>query len=215
MNVGGFQPMTLSDFPGMTAAIVFTQGCNFRCPFCHNGLLLEMKRPMLKLMDIQKLFNELKRRKIMLDGLVITGGEPTIQPNLLPFIKAVRNMGYKIKLDTNGSCPEVIDKLISHNVLDYIAMDVKAPLDKYRQLAGVEVVTENIIESISIISKADVASEFRTTYVPQLLTKTDIESIHSLIPVNCKYTLQKFIPENALGMFLRKTSCSEGKEINV
>ena len=136
-------------------------------------------------------------RKNILEGLVITGGEPTIQPDLLFFIKKVRNIGYKIKLDTNGSFPDIIEKLISENVLDYIAMDIKAPLNKYDCLSGIEVETRNILRSINIISKAEINSEFRTTFVPELLTDIDIEKIRSLVPAKSKFSVQKFIPENA------------------
>jgi pyruvate formate lyase activating enzyme len=205
VKIGGFQSITLSDFPGMPAAIVFTQGCNYRCPFCHNGSLLDTNAPHSRLLDEQKVFEALKSRKNILDGLVITGGEPTIQPDLSQFIKAVRKIGYKIKLDTNGSRPDVIENLVSENVLDYIAMDIKAPLNKYSCLSGVRVEIKDILKSIEIISNAKVISEFRTTFVPELLTESDIESIRSLIPIGSKYTIQEFIPENAWKLFLRKT----------
>lgn len=197
--------MTLSDFPGLTAAIVFTQGCNFRCPFCHNGSLLDENVPDSKLLNPEKVLDALKHRKKMLDGLVITGGEPTIQADLLPFIKEVRSIGYNIKLDTNGSRPEVIETLIDNEVLDYIAMDIKAPFHKYSRLAGVKVITDDIRQSIAIIGKCNVVSEFRTTYIPSLLTKSDMSSISSMAPKKSKYTVQKFLPENALDSSLRKT----------
>ena len=197
MKIGGFQSLTLSDFPGMTAAIVFTQGCNFRCPFCHNGSLLNTNIDCKNLLSEQNVFEELESRKHILDGLVISGGEPTIQTDLLKFIRNVRDLGYKIKLDTNGSRPDIIEKLISENVLDYIAMDIKAPLDKYSCLSGVEVETNNILKSIEIISSAEVISEFRTTCVPELLTETDIETIRSMVPSKTKYTIQEFVPEKA------------------
>ena len=197
MKIGGFQPLTLCDFPYISAAIVFTQGCNYRCPFCHNGSLLNMQVPEIQLLDAGNILDTLKTRKTILDGLVISGGEPTIQEMLLPFIKQVRNIGYKIKLDTNGSHPDVIAKLLSENVLDYIAMDIKAPMEKYNLLSSVEVNIEDILHSIEIIKSAEITSEFRTTYIPDLLTERDIESIRSLIPSNIKYTIQEFIPENA------------------
>jgi pyruvate formate lyase activating enzyme len=196
--------VTLSDFPGLTAAIVFTQGCNFRCPFCHNSSLLSIKAAGCQLLDAEKTIEALKNRKNIVEGLVITGGEPTLQANLPRFIKEARDIGYKIKLDTNGSCPDVIEKLISSDVLDYIAMDIKAPLDKYSLLAGVQVVTDNILDSIDIIAGAKVISEFRTTYVPELLTKKDLADIRSLVPPGSKYTLQQFIPERAWSCSLQK-----------
>ena len=197
MKIGGFQSLTLTDFPGITAAIVFTQGCNFRCPFCHNGSLLNTNIAYDKLMNEQNIFEELKSRKNILDGIVITGGEPTIQPDLLDFIKRIRSTGYKIKLDTNGSRPDVMEKLIAENVLDYIAMDIKAPFDKYHCLSGVKVETRNIVKSIELISNAKVISEFRTTFVTELLTKNDIENIRALVPAKSKYSVQNFISEKA------------------
>jgi pyruvate formate lyase activating enzyme len=150
-----------------------------------------------ELLSPEKVIEALKLRRNVLEGLVITGGEPAIQPDLLMFIRQVRKIGYKIKLDTNGSCPEVIEALIERDCLDYIAMDIKAPFRKYNKLAGVSVVTEDISNSIDIISASRVVSEFRTTYITELLTETDIEEIRSLVPVGSKYTVQKFIPENA------------------
>ena len=188
--------MTLSDFPGLTAAILFTQGCNFCCPFCHNKILLDIHRSKSQLMDIDSLIETLRHRKKILDGLVITGGEPTIQEDLFPFIKEVRKIGYKIKLDTNGSRPNVIKKLLEHNILDYIAMDIKAPFEKYNLLCGVEVEPDAIKESIHMIGNADLTSMFRTTYVPALLSEKDIESIRSLVPYNSQYKVQRFVPQN-------------------
>ena len=197
MKIGGFQSLTLTDFPGITAAIVFTQGCNFRCPFCHNGSLLNTNIAYDKLMNEQNIFEELKSRKNILDGIVITGGEPTIQPDLLNFIKIIKSIGYKIKLDTNGSRPDVIEKLIAENILDYIAMDIKAPFDKYHCLSGVKVDTRNIQKSIELISNAKVTSEFRTTFVTELLNENDIESIRSMVSDKSKYSVQKFVSEKA------------------
>jgi pyruvate formate lyase activating enzyme len=204
VKIGGFQSVSLSDFPGTTAAIVFTQGCNFRCPFCHNADLLDIDVPCSKLMCAEKILDSLKSRRKVLDGLVITGGEPTIQQDLLSFISEARNVGYKIKLDTNGSRPEVIDALIRKDVLDYIAMDIKAPLQKYNQLAGVQVVTDDILKSIAIISKSNVTAEFRTTYVQALLTQADIESIRSSIPKDSLYKVQRFVSKNAREPTLRE-----------
>jgi pyruvate formate lyase activating enzyme len=204
VKIGGFQSVSLSDFPGTTTAIVFTQGCNFRCPFCHNADLLDINVPSSMLPTTEKILDSLKSRRKVLEGLVITGGEPTIQPDLFSFIIKVRNIGYKIKLDTNGSRPEMIDALIRKNVLDYIAMDIKAPLQKYNQLAGVQVATKDILKSIAIISKSNLTAEFRTTYVQTLLTQADIESIRSLIPKDSMYKVQRFISKNAREPTLRE-----------
>ena len=194
MNIGGLNSFTLSDFPGKVSAILFTQGCNFRCPFCHNGSLLPLTTS--HLLSEEYIFEFLSSRKNKLEGVVITGGEPTIHNDLDTFIKKIRSLNLSIKLDTNGSNPEVLQHLINENLLDYIAMDIKAPIEKYNILSGVNVCIKNIQKSIQIISSSNVKHEFRTTYVPHLLKKTDIKEIQKMVPLN-KHRLQKFQPENA------------------
>lgn len=212
MKIAGFQPITLSDYPGLTAAIIFTQGCNFRCPFCHNGSLLHDNKKADNLIESEEVFAVLKKRKSLLDGVVITGGEPTLQPDLLSFMKKVKRMDYKVKLDTNGSNPEMLEELLKHGVLDYIAMDVKAPLAKYNKLAGVEVRKEDVCRSMEMISASGIDCEFRTTYVKKLLTEQDIDTIRSYLPEKAKYRVQKFIPENALDKSLLQT---DERSVNV
>lgn len=211
MRIGGFQPLTVSDYPGCAAAIVFTQGCNFRCPFCHNGALLKSTSND-QILDDNRLLERLCERKKILDGIVFSGGEPTIQEELSVFIEKCRQMDLKIKLDTNGSRPDMIQLLVTEQLLDYIAMDIKAPLSKYSRLSGIDCATDKIRESIEIIANSRVTSEFRTTYVPGLLTQNDIDSIRSLVPEKSKYTVQRFIPENALDPALRhKSDLSENE----
>ena len=162
MNIGGFQPFTLSDFPGHVAAIVFTQGCNWRCPYCHNRSLLKTRRPEQELIPETHVFDILHRRRNELDGLVITGGEPTIQEDLPRFIHKVHRMGLAIKLDTNGSRPGVIGRLLEEGLLDYIAMDIKAPLDRYESVVGHPVDIGSIQTSIELVKNSGVPHEFRT-----------------------------------------------------
>lgn len=209
MRIGGFQPLTVSDYPGCVAAIVFTQGCNFRCPFCHNGDLLQSV-PDNSLLDDNRLLELLCERKNILDGIVISGGEPTIQEDLPVFIDKCRQMDLKIKLDTNGSRPDMIRLLLTEQMLDYIAMDIKAPLSKYSLLSGIDCPIDKINESIEIIANSRVTSEFRTTFVPGLLTQNDIDSIRLVIPERSKYTMQRFIPENALDLVLRNNGDLSG-----
>jgi pyruvate formate lyase activating enzyme len=209
MRIGGFQPLTVSDYPGCVAAIVFTQGCNFRCPFCHNGDLLQSV-PDNSLLDDNRLLELLCERKNILDGIVISGGEPTIQEDLPVFIDKCRQMDLKIKLDTNGSRPDMIRLLLTEQTLDYIAMDIKAPLSKYSLLSGIDCPIDKINESIEIIANSRVTSEFRTTFVPGLLTQNDIDSIRLVIPERSKYTMQRFIPENALDLVLRNNGDLSG-----
>ena len=165
MIIGGFQPFTLSDFSGHVAAIVFTQGCNWRCSYCHNRSLLKMRRPEQELIPETHVFDLLHRRRNELDGLVITGGEPTIQEDLARFLHEVRRLGLAIKLDTNGSQPGVIRRLLEEELLDYIAMDIKAPIDRYESVVGHPVDIGPIQTSIELIKNSGVPHEFRTPVV--------------------------------------------------
>ncbi len=165
MKIGGFQPFTLTDYPGHVAAIVFTQGCNWRCRYCHNPQLLPLDRPEDKLIPEAYVFDHLAKRRRQLDGLVITGGEPTIQEDLPRFIRRVRRLGLKIKLDTNGSQPDVILQLLEENFLDYVAMDIKAPLDQYESIVGRHVDVVTLQTSMELLKKSDVPCEFRTPEV--------------------------------------------------
>ena len=157
MEISGLVKQSLWDFPDVLCATISTQGCNFRCPFCHNGHLLEWKRGSLNIDDI---LNYLREAKMLLDGVCITGGEPTLHKDLPEFIRTLKEMGYKVKLDTNGTNPKMVERLIDENLLDYIAMDVKAPLNKedYSRLVGIDLndaMMNNIKQSISLISKAE------------------------------------------------------------
>ncbi len=196
MKIGGFDPFTLSDYPGEIAAIVFTQGCNFRCPFCHNGSLIPADNLESNLIPQTKILSELKAKSKKLDALVISGGEPTLQPDLPDFIRSCKSMGFKIKLDTNGSRPDIIEKLIHDNLLDYIAMDIKAPLESYERLAGVKINTELIQQSITVIAQSGIPHQFRTTNVNSLLTQDDLDKIRTHIPQNSTYIIQDFKPDN-------------------
>ncbi len=165
MIIGGFQPFTLSDFPGHVAAIVFTQGCNWRCSYCHNRSLLKMKRPEHELIPETHIFDVLHRRRHELDGLVITGGEPTIQEDLARFMHEVRRLGLAIKLDTNGSRPGVIRRMLEEGLLDYIAMDIKAPFDQYDSVVRRPVDIGTLQTSMELIKNSGIQHEFRTPKV--------------------------------------------------
>ena len=165
MIIGGFQPFTLSDFSGHVAAIVFTQGCNWRCSYCHNRSLLKLRRPATELIPESFVLDTLQRRRNELDGIVITGGEPTIQEDLPRFIRKIHHMGLAVKLDTNGSRPDVIRELLEEGLLDYIAMDIKAPFDKYESIAGRPVDIVALQRSIDLIKNSGVPHELRTPLV--------------------------------------------------
>ena len=192
-NIGGIQKTTLVDFPQKIAAIVFTQGCNFRCGYCHNPELLSQNNQQSKY-NTQEFLDFLKTRTGKLDGVVITGGEPTLQVNLYNFIREVKQLGFLVKLDTNGTNPEILQKLINDKLLDYIAMDIKAPLDKYSLITGVNTDCEKLKKSIVLVMKSGVDYEFRTTVIKSQLLPDDFNKIGQLICGAKRYYLQKFVP---------------------
>lgn len=190
MNIGGYQPVSLCDFEGCVAAVVFTQGCDFRCPFCHNPSLLSTNVDASRLVPAREVFDRLRPRRGQIDALVISGGEPTLQPDLPAFLRTAREMGFAVKLDTNGNHPEVLRELIDAGLLDFIAMDVKAPWPKYPAPAAVPVVTARIAESMRIIAGSGVPHEFRTTVVPECLFEEDLAAIQSMIPQGSRHKMQ-------------------------
>ena len=197
MIIGGFQKFSLIDYPGKICAIVFTQGCNFRCPYCHNPELVDPKL-FLPPIPEEEIFSFLEKRRGKLDAVEITGGEPTLHSDLLEFIGKIKNMGFLVKLDSNGTNPDVIEKAIRKKLVDYLAMDVKAPLDKYRETTGVDVDVDKIKRNIELIMNSGVDYEFRTTIVKSLLSREDILKIGELIKGAKLYILQKFVPSKTL-----------------
>jgi pyruvate formate lyase activating enzyme len=197
MKIGGLQKISLIDYPGKICAIVFTQGCNFRCPYCHNPELVDPLRygPVLSEAEV---ISFLGKRTGKLEAVSITGGEPTLQPDLEAFLQIVKNMGYLTKLDTNGSNPGVIENLMNKRLVDFWAMDVKAPLDKYQQVAGVKVDPREIQKSIALIIADGAEHEFRTTVVRSLLDHEDLVTIVKLIKGAKSFALQGFVPVKAL-----------------
>ena len=202
MTFGGFTAFTLIDYPGKTACMVFTIGCNFRCPYCHNPELVDE--------TVEETFSEeyvlsfLQKREGLLDGLVITGGEPTMHDDLLPFIERVKAMGFLVKLDTNGTNPAMLKTAIEKKLVDYVAMDVKAPMRTYHKTVGRPVDTSAIRKSIRILMEGQVAYEFRTTVVKALLSPEDIEEIAKEIAGAEQYYLQQFIPTTILNPQFKK-----------
>lgn len=198
MRIAGLIPFTLTDYPGKVAGVVFTQGCNFRCPFCHNAELLPVDVPDSSLMPEEEIFSFLEQRRGKLEGIVITGGEPTVQPDLMPFLIKIRSLGFLAKLDTNGSRPDVLKKLFAERAVDFVAMDIKAPPAKYNQLAGVKAPLGKVLESIVLIAHSGVPHQFRTTVVPSLLSETDVQAIEAMVPQGSPYVRQRFRPEKTL-----------------
>ncbi|MCK9266475.1 anaerobic ribonucleoside-triphosphate reductase activating protein [bacterium] len=193
MKIGDLQKTSLIEYPGKLSCIVFTQGCNFRCPFCHNPQLV-LPEKFLPPMSEKDVLDFLNRRKSYLDAVVITGGEPCLQEGLPEFLKKAKEMGYFCKVDTNGTNPEMVSLLIKEKLVDYIAMDIKAPLTKYGLLTGVAVDTKNIEASVSILKDSTIDYEFKTTVLFPLLNYEDFEDIGRLIKDSPIHYLQRFVP---------------------
>ncbi len=199
MVIGGWEKISMIDFPGNIATIIFTKACNFRCHFCYNPMLVlangegegkyEESHPLIPEDD---LFLFLESRHGKIDGVVISGGEPTLQPDLKDFIIKVKDLGFKVKLDTNGTNPEMVKDLVENKLLDYIAMDVKGPLDKYEEIVSVKTDIKKIRESIDFLLEDRVDYELRTTLVPGLHEISDIFVMAEELMGVKKWFLQKF-----------------------
>jgi len=189
MRIGGYDKLSTVDYPGEMACAIFLVGCNFNCGYCHNPSLISGDGTYIPKEEVMEY---LEFRKDMLDAVCISGGEPTCNKDLKDFIKEIKALGYKVKLDTNGTHPEVIEDLISENLLDYVAMDIKASPKKYNEVTGCDVNLELIKRTIKILKRSGIKHEFRTTYLP-LLNEQDIGEItDTFIGKGSKYFLQQF-----------------------
>lgn len=192
MNIHGFTKTTLLDYPGQVAATVFTGGCNFRCPFCHNYELV-MSPDVFPREDEKQILDFLKKRKGILTGVAISGGEPTLCGDLKAFILKLKELGYLVKLDTNGYNPEILKDLMSNSLVDYVAMDIKAGRDNYARAIGLNSCDISRIDnSLDILSTNGIPYELRTTAVCGLHTSEDFEDIAIWIPKDCSYFIQKY-----------------------
>ena len=189
MKIGGFQKTSLLDYPEKISAIIWTVGCNFNCPFCYNKDLVTGN---VGNIPEKEILDYLEKRKNMLEGLVISGGEPLMQKDITAFCEKIKKLGYEIKIDTNGTFPEKLQELVDKNLVDYIDMDVKAPKNKYDELAGKKVDIKKIQKSIEIIQKSGLDYEFKTTFVPGLLKQKDIIEIGKWLEGSKKFYLQQF-----------------------
>jgi len=194
MRIGGFNKLTTQDFPGNLACIIFTNGCNFDCDYCYNRDLVESHAPEI---SEEEIFSYLNQRKNMLDGVVISGGEPTIWNDLIPFMEKIKELGLKIKLDTNGYRPEVLKEILDKNLVDYIAMDIKALFNEYYKIVNRKLDTDKLIESINLIKKSKVDHEFRTTIIKGFHTIEDLDKIVEVVD-GSPYYLQNFRMEDTV-----------------
>lgn len=190
MKISGLQKLTLLDYPGKMACTVFTYGCNFRCGFCHNALLVTEENS--DSISEDEFFSFLKKRQSILDGVCISGGEPTLQKDLYDFIKKVKALGYSVKLDTNGTNPNLLKTLLKENLLDYVAMDIKNSPPKYNLTCGCEVDISAVKESVSLLKGSNINYEFRTTTVREYHSAEDFNAIAQWLRGDSKYFLQHF-----------------------
>ena len=199
MNIQGLQKLTLLDYPGHVACTVFLGSCNFRCPFCHNALLVTREDENVGGMTDEELFAFLRKRRGILDGVCITGGEPLLTEEVVDFIRKIKEIGYKVKLDTNGSFPAKLKAILEEGLVDYVAMDVKNTFDKYGETIGIDgYKTDRVRESIELLKNGKTPFEFRTTLVKELHTSKDLEEIAKAIEGCDRYFLQKFIDSGNL-----------------
>ena len=204
IKIGGLQKLTLIDYPSRVACTVFLVGCNFKCPWCYNSqLVTEDKASQREIIPEDEFFAFLKQRQGFLEGVVVCGGEPTMYEDLPQFIKKIKNLKYLVKLDTNGSNPSLLKNLIEEKLIDYVAMDVKLPKERYKEVFK-NVSVNKIEQSIKILKKSNIDFELRTTVVPKVLTKKDIIEITKWITAlppkekPLKYFLQDFKPKDTI-----------------
>mgnify|MGYP003368000665 FL=1 len=196
MLISGFDKVTLLNYPGLVACTIFTKGCNLKCPFCHNSSLISGNDDTY--IDEDEIFKYLNKRKNIIEGVCISGGEPLLQKDIKEFIRKIKSLGLKVKLDTNGTNPDLILSLINDNLLDYIAMDIKNIKSKYELTSGAKVKIDNILKSINIIENSGIDYEFRTTIIKEIHTLSDIDYISKKLDKKSKYYIQNFVKSDAV-----------------
>jgi pyruvate formate lyase activating enzyme len=191
MKICGIQKVTLLDFPGHVACTIFLGGCNFNCPYCHNSSLIRSNLAD-EVLTKEELYEYLSRRKGLLDGVAITGGEPLLHNEIVDLIKSIKDLGYKVKLDTNGSFPEKLKHLVDEKLVDYVAMDIKNTLEKYPLTIGCNTDISKVKESIKILMNSDIEYEFRTTVVKDYHEIADFHKIGEMIKGAQRYFIQSY-----------------------
>ncbi|MFQ5647858.1 MAG: anaerobic ribonucleoside-triphosphate reductase activating protein [Candidatus Aenigmatarchaeota archaeon] len=197
MDIKGVQKISLIEYPGRVSCVVFLPGCNFRCPFCYNtGLVLTPEN--VESMPGQEFFSFLEGRKKWIEAVVVTGGEPCLSPDLPELIKKIKEMEYLVGLETNGTNPRMLERLIKENLVDYIAMDIKGPKERYPEIAGAKVNIRDIQKSIDLVRGSGLQYEFRTTFVPGLVGKQDMKRVGKWLEGAERYGVQRFMPKACL-----------------
>ena len=210
MEFTAINKFSLLDYPNKVACILYVSACNFRCPFCHNGLTL--LQDFESVISFDEIISFLKKRQGILDGVVISGGEPTMMPDLIEKIRVIKDLGYLVKLDTNGSNPDLLLDLLDEGLLDYVAMDIKNSLEKYDLTCGAKVNKDKILKSIDIIKASNVSFEFRTTLIDEYHSKEDIYEIGKMLEGAPNLFLQKFQVSD--GVFNKNLHAVEEKTAN-
>lgn len=207
MRITGIQSLSLLDFPNHPCSIIFTQGCVFRCVYCHNPELIEQNSDKVKILDTDAVLDRLKKKSGMIEGACITGGEPTLQPDLPEFIAKIKALGLKVKLDTNGIHPQMVRRCIDKKILDYIAMDIKHVWEKYEKIIGLKnnMIIKNCQRSMQIIQTSDIPHEFRITVFPSEHTETDLAEMIDQGKGGERFVLQKVRYEKTLVPNLKQT----------
>jgi len=197
IKIFGLQKMTLIDYPGKVAAAIFLAGCNFHCGYCHNPDLVENKADSGNFSQ-EEVLNFLAKRKNLLDGVCVSGGEPLLNPDLGQFLKKIKDLGYPIKLDTNGLLFSALKQIIDQNLIDYVAMDIKASLKNYGLITGLQADFSNILKSIELIMSGGFDYEFRSTILPKFHNQAEIQAMAQMIKGAKIYYLQNFNNNNTL-----------------
>lgn len=213
MLITGFQKSTLLDYPGKVACLIFTYGCNLRCEYCHNPELVTLPCDKSLIIEEEYIFKFLRNRKKLLDAVVITGGEPTIQPDLIPFIKNLKDLGYLVKLDTNGTDWKIVKKILDLDIVDYWAMDIKYEKELYKQNLSKSIEYKQIEKSIHLIMEKARDYEFRTTYVKGIHTLESARGIGELIKGSKRYYIQNFRPGKTINPSLNFSNSFTEKEL--
>lgn len=217
MLIAGFQMMSMMDYPKQPCCVIFTPYCNMNCTYCHNYHILGKDAPLI---EEEEVFAFLRKRKGMLKAVTVSGGEPTLQPNLIPFIRDVKAEGYLVKLDTNGSRPDVLSELLKANLLDYVAMDIKTSAEQYPAVTRSKVAVSDVQKSILLLRNLGIAHEFRTTFAPEI-SREDILAATDLIAGCESYYLQQYRkrfdtdPEPHLPSYVQETAEAVREKIGV
>ena len=212
LEIKGFEKVSLIDYPGKMASIIFLPDCNFRCAFCQNPDLIERpgEVPTVKEEDV---LDYLKEKRVWLDGLVVTGGEPTLHEGVVEFLKKVKELGLLVKLDTNGTNPEMLEELIKEKLLDFIAMDIKAPLDRYGEVSRAKVEIDDIRKSVGLIRESGLDYEFRTTVPKSLIKVEDIKKIGEWLKGSRAFYIQQFRPDTTLDKSFKREGQYTNEEL--